>query len=231
MRPKRVVAGCVTTGAAVLLALAAVQAATAGQAAPQRTAPSPIGPVNLKPATTTPHLPPDASPAMQVRQLVQCGRTMFAVGTFSTFEQGSNTYTRENAMSFSATSPYTVTSWAPQVNGEVDSIAFNGTNCADAYIGGSFTKINSTAVENIAEVSTTTGTVVKAFGHTANKTVDTLLGVGGHILAGGDFTTINGSKTDPHMASLSPKTGADDGYLHLNISGSYSYQGVDANST
>jgi hypothetical protein len=228
MRPRRVLAACVTASTAALLAVAVAQEATA---TPEQSAPVPIGPVNLKPVTTTPHLLPQASPAQQVRQLMQCKGTMFAVGTFSTIEQGTKTYTRENAVSFNASSPYTVTSWAPRINGEVDSIAFNGSHCADAYIGGSFTSVNGTAVQNIAEINTQTGAVVKKFAHTANKTVDTLLGVGGRILAGGDFTTINGSKTDPRMAGLNPTTGADDGYLHLKISGSYQYPGVVANST
>src|SRR5580692_253336 len=120
MRPRRVLAACVTTSAAVLVALVAAQAATAGPARnlmPQRTSPAPIGPVHLEPVTTTPHLPPSSTPAQQVRQLVQCKGTMFAVGTFTTIEQGSTTFPRQNAMSFSAASPYTVTSWAPAING------------------------------------------------------------------------------------------------------------------
>ena len=33
------------------------------------------------------------------------------------------------------------------------------------------------------------------------------------------------------MASLSPVTGKSDGFLHLNISGSYQYSGVSTNTT
>ena len=51
-----------------------------------------------------------------------------------------------------------MSSWNPTVNGIVNSIAFNGSNCADAYIGGKFTTVNGTTVKNIAEISTTTGT-------------------------------------------------------------------------
>ena len=43
--------------------------------------------------------------------------------------------------------------------------------------------MDGTKVANIAEVSTSTGAVVTAFGHTANGQVETLLGVGGHILS------------------------------------------------
>ena len=134
-------------------------------------------------------------------------------------------------MSFSATAPYNVTTWAPNVNGIVNSIAFNGTNCADAYIGGKFTAVDGTKVANIAEVSTSgTGALVTAFGHTANGQVETLLGVKGHILAGGYYTTINGS-TNKYMTSLNPTTGKDDGFISLNISGNYQFPGVASNGT
>ena len=179
------------------------------------------GPVTANPANT-PQLNANGS-VEQVRQLVQCGSTMYAVGTFTSIKHNSTVYTRNNVVSFGATAPYNVTSWSPNVNGIVNSIAFNGTNCADAYIGGKFTAVNGTKVANLAEVSTSgTGALVTAFGHTANGQVETLLGVSGHILAGGYYTTINGS-TKKYMTSLSPTTGKDDGFISLNISGNYNF--------
>ena len=167
----------------------------------------------------------------QVRQLVQCGSTMYAVGTFTSIKKGTTVYARSNVFSFGATSPYTVTSWAPAVNGIVNSIAFNGTDCSHAYIGGKFTAVGATKVGNLAEISTSTGAVVTGFGHTANGQVNTLRGVGGHILAGGYYTTINGSTANPYMTSLNPATGKDDGFVHLNISGNYQFPGVSTNPT
>jgi len=156
----------------------------------------------------------------QVRQLVQCGSTMYAVGTFTSIKKGTTVYARSNIFSFGATSPYAVTSWHPVVNGIVNSIAFNGTDCSHAYIGGKFTAVGATKVGNLAEISTSTGAVVTGFGHTTNGQVNTLRGVRGHILAGGFFTSVNGS-TKKYFVSLSPSTGKDDGYLNLNISGNY----------
>ena len=153
-----------------------------------------------------------------------------AVGRFARISHGGTVYARDNVFSFSATAPFAVTSWAPAVNGIVNSIAFSGTNCADAYIGGKFTSVNGRAVADIAEISTTTGGVVTTFGHSANGEVDTLLGVAGHILAGGYFKSVNGSPAR-FMVSLNPVTGKDDGYLSLNISGNYSYPGVSGNGT
>jgi hypothetical protein len=167
----------------------------------------------------------------QIRRLAQCGGTMYAVGRFTKISQGSTVYTRDSAFSFSATAPYTVTSWAPDVNGQVNVIAFSGSNCADAYLGGSFTSVNGTAVNDIAEISTTTGNVVPGFKHNANGTVETILAAGGHLLTGGRFTSINGSTAGKYMASLNPATGSNDGFVNLKISGHYTYPGVRKNST
>ena len=157
---------------------------------------------------------------------------MYAVGSFSSIKKGSSTFSRTDLVSFSASSPYTVTSWAPAVVGStntnesgadaINSIAFNGGNCADAYIGGNFTKVNGTSVTNIAEISTSTGNVVTASRTPPTARVDTLAAVGGHLLAGGTFTSINGASI-PRMVSLSPSTGLSDGFLNLSIAGSQVY--------
>ncbi len=78
----------------------------------------PSGVVSATPASGTPHLKSsNDNPVQQIRQLVQCGNTMYAVGSFSQIIKGSTTYTRNNIFSFQATKPYTVTSWAPDVVG------------------------------------------------------------------------------------------------------------------
>ena len=182
-----------------------------------------IASVSSTPATGTPQLYPNGT-TEQVRQLVQCGGTMYAVGSFTKIQQGSSgtVYTRNNIFSFSATSPYTVTSWAPNVNGTVNTIAFNGTNCSTAYVGGRFSSVNGSSATNIAAISTSTGALVSAFGHSANGQVETIASHGGHLLTGGYFTSVNGSG-HKYMASLSPSTGKDDGFINLNISGHYQY--------
>jgi hypothetical protein len=207
----------ILTAAAGALALGA-----AGTAASARTAAVPTGPVSGTPAAGTPQLATTGS-TEQVRQLVQCGSTMYAVGSFSSVKRYNNVVSRGNIFSFSAVKPYKMTTWNPNVNGVVNSIAFNGSNCADAYIGGKFTSVGGTAVKNIAEVSTSTGQVVTSFGHNAEAQVQTLLAVKGHLLAGGNFTSVNNSTADPYFASLSPATGKDDNWFHLSISGNYNW--------
>jgi len=241
---RKLIIAAVGVAALALPAVAQAQAAPPGTGVPvpgNSGIQPPSGVLSTTPATNTPRLVASQdNPVEQIRQIVQCGNTMYAVGNFSEIAQGSKTYQRENIFSFKATYPYTMTSWAPDVVGTgtsdgssntVATITFSGGNCADAYIGGKFSSVNGTAVKNIAEIDTTTGNVVTSFAHSASSSVNTLLGVNGHILAGGYFTSINGSSADPYFASLNPATGKGDGFLQLNISGNYQFPGVVSNAT
>jgi hypothetical protein len=190
---------------------------------------APLGPVGTVSSTGTPAL--SSSVLNQViRQLVQCGPTMYAVGKVTTLSQRGQTITRSNIFSFNATAPFALTSWAPAVNGTVNSIAFVGGNCTEAYIGGKFTSVGGTTAKNIAKISTSTGAVDPTFKHTATGQVETLLGVGTHLFVGGYFAKLN-ANTHPYFASVSPTTGVDDGYLNLGISGTYVFPGAGTNPT
>ena len=182
------------------------------------------GSVSPTPASGTPHLVPTGSQDQIIRQLVQCGNLMYAVGRFTQITSHGSTITRNNIFSFNAASPFNVTAWNPNVNGEVNSIAFNGTDCSNAYIGGQFTSVNGTAASNIAKINTSTGAVTPGFTASASNIVDTLVVTqNNHLLVGGHFGTMNGSTTHKYFVSLNPGTGADDGFLNLKISGQYHY--------
>jgi len=196
---------------------AALAAPSAASAAPSAAS---AGPVSTTPASGTPTLNKTTT-EQKIRQIVQCGSMMYAVGFFWSVSQNGVTYHPTGVMSFSATAPYTLSTLSAGVagaDGEVNSIAFINGNCADAYIGGSFTSVNGTPATNIAEIDTTTGAVVPTFGHDANDTVDTLAGYGNELLAGGRFTQTNGFSRS-YFESLNPSTGQVDGFVNLNISG------------
>ena len=222
-----------TTGACVLGgALAVGVTALAAVASPASGAPlaAPSGAVSATPASGTPALKPTTGNE-NIRQIVQCGSTMYAVGNFSQITWNGQTFARNNAFSFSANAPYTMTSWNPDTNGIVDSIAVNS-SCTDAYIGGAFNTVGGTSANDIAEVSIPAGAVVPGFAHDASAEVFTLLLTpNGHLLAGGNFKIMNGNKTNPYYISLNPTTGKNDGYLSLNVSGHYVYTGAVSNAT
>jgi hypothetical protein len=175
------------------------------------------GPVSTTPASNTPHLATSKT-EQNIRQIVQCGNTMFAVGHVWKVNQAGHTFNRDDVFSFSTKKPYTMTALNPDVVGQVNSIAFVNNNCSRAYIGGDFTSVDGTKAENIAEISTTTGAMVPGFGHDANNEVDTLLGYKDHVLAGGHFTAINGTSRS-YFVSLSPSNGKTTSFLNLNVKG------------
>ena len=187
------------------------------------------GPVSPTPVAGTPTLVPNGT-TEEIRQIADCGGTMYAVGTFTSISGSNGSFTRNNIFSFSDTAPFAVTTWDPNVNGTVNTIALNST-CTTAYIGGQFTTVGGAAAKNIAAIDTTAGALVPGFKDNAGGQVETILPVNGHLLTGGFFTGINGSTSDPYYASLDPGTGKDDGFVHLNISGHIQFQGVKNNST
>jgi hypothetical protein len=218
------------------LAAGALAVTVTGFAGPALAAPAALaagakaGPVSTDPARGTPQLAPRPSGATeQVRQLVKCGKMMYAVGRFKDIRWNSRTWVRSNAFSFRATSPFTMSDWKPDVDGPVNSIAFDGSDCYSAYLGGKFTSVHGESATNIAKVSTTTGRLRTGFARDANGQVETLVVHDGHVLAGGFFTSINGGPS--YYASLNHRTGDYDGYLSLGISGHYKYSGVAYNPT
>jgi hypothetical protein len=187
------------------------------------------GPVSPNPATTTPALATTGT-TEQVRQIVACNNVMYAVGSFTSISQNGQTFTRDNVFSFSQNAPYTITSWAPSTNGVVNSIQLTS-DCNHAFIGGKFTNVDGVAVSNIAYIRTYNNTMVKDWGHSANGMVDTILRTSNdHLLVGGQFTSINGSGKK-YYVSLNLSNGKDDGYLNLNISGHYVFQGSGVSNT
>src|SRR5689334_15714596 len=113
-----VVAGIALVVLGATVAQRAVAAAAGGL-------PAPGTGVSNRPVTDTPHFSvTDSHPIEQVRQLVQCGGTMYAVGSFSEILHGAAVRRRHNVFSFRATSPFKLTKWRPKINGEVYYIAF-----------------------------------------------------------------------------------------------------------
>ncbi len=170
------------------------------------------GPPSDIAATFTPQLATSGTDGSveQIRHLAQCGTTMYAVGRFSSVSKGKSAVTRNNAFSF-ATKNGVISSWDPNVNGQVDSVALSA-DCSTAYLGGTFSSIGGTAVKNIAAVSTSTGAVIPTFAHSAGGRVATLAVSGTHVIAGGYFKGINNSPKQ-YLASLNATTGRDDNYL------------------
>jgi hypothetical protein len=172
----------------------------------------------------TPQLGTSASDGTveQVRQIIQCGGTMYAVGRFTQVKNaGSDALiARNNAFAFSATAPYRVTAWNPNVSGQVETAAC-GTD-GSILLGGSFSRAGNAANRNLAKVSATTGAAMPFAFHPGAQ-VSHIEVVRGHLLVGGFFAG--------YLRSVSPVTGQPDGYGMPAISGTYSYGGAAGPST
>src|SRR5690349_7696500 len=111
------------------------------------------GPVSPTPVAGTPTLVATGT-TEEIRQIADCGGTMYAVGTFTEISgwngSSTQTFTRNHIFSFSdsATNQFAVTTWDPNVNGTVNTIAFSGGNCSTAYIGGQFTTVGGATAKN-----------------------------------------------------------------------------------
>ncbi len=149
-----------------------------------------------------------------VRQIVQCGNTMYAVGRFTQVKNPNSAalITRNNAFAFSATAPHTITAFDPNVNGQVDTVAC-GTD-GSVLLGGTFTAAGgATGLNNIVKVNATTGLRDGTFAYRPGGRVAHMEIVQGHLLVGGYFPG--------YLDSRNPVTGADDGYGTPAISGNY----------
>jgi hypothetical protein len=179
--------------------------------------------VSSTPATWTPQMvgPKGTSSYGYLRQLIACGSTMYAVGTFTQIKSpadGNKLYTRDNGFAFNGTTGK-MTAFDPETNGVINSITLSP-DCGTAYLAGRFSTVGGVAAKNIAAVNATTGALITTFAHTASAEVETVLYTHGEVLAGGYFATIGGA-TRARLASLNPTTGKADSYLTLGLTGSY----------
>ena len=95
-----------------------------------------------------------------------------------------------------------VTSWNPNVNGTVQTIAVSGTT---VYMGGSFTTVGGKSAQRLVAVNATTGALIwKA---NMNAQVVAIALSHGLVYAGGFFTTANGTARS-YLAAFSQSTGA-----------------------
>ena len=159
-----------------------------------------------------------------VRQIVQCGSVMYAVGSFQQVRNPASTapIARSNAFAFRAVAPHTVLPWNPNVNGQVDTV-----DCAPdggILIGGSFSSVGGAAVRNLTKVDATTGAnrpfALQPAGRVAHIEVVTPTGGVPHLLVG--------RYSAPYLRSVNPNTGAADAYPVPAFSGTYQYEGVVA---
>jgi hypothetical protein len=162
--------------------------------------------VSTDPANFTPRV----TTGVAVYKLLQVGNTMYAGGEFTQIQNSNrvSTFNRNNLFSFDATNgtvnPLSVTFDAGLVWG----LAASGSSL---YVGGTFHTVNGVARRGLVKINAATGAVDTAFNAHLTGAVQDVQLVGGQLIIGGKFAK--------RLQAVDLVTGADTGYLNLNISG------------
>jgi hypothetical protein len=169
--------------------------------------------VNPNPVNFTPNLEDDAVVKNSTAYAVaQSGDTMFVGGSFHKVTNSSRTvtYTRSNFVAFSASTGAVNTTLTPSFDGAVWALLANGSSL---YVGGDFKNVNGVAHRGLVKINASTGAVDPNFKPVIKwGNVTEIRLVAGRLLIGGTFQN--------RLAALDPTTGANTGYLALNITGS-----------
>jgi hypothetical protein len=166
--------------------------------------------VSDNPANFTPHVVDGGGVShTEVLGLFQLGGTMYAGGTFAQVQNSARTQTlnRSNLFGFNATTG-AINAFAPNVDGKVWGITGTGSS---VYIAGQFSHVNGVARKGVAKLDATTGAVDTSFNANLKGNASEIRLVNGRLIIGGKF--------GKHLAALNPTTGADTGYIDIDIAG------------
>jgi PKD repeat protein len=192
--------------AIVLMAL--IAAFIPGPAVADSAPPNPADPTT--PATVS----ADALPTAQINGVVWTqvvvGDTVYAGGSFTAARPagavaGASEVPRSNAVAYSITTG-NLTNWAPQVNGQVRTVAVSPDKTR-LYIGGSFTTVNGLPRKRIAAFDVATGNLVATFAPPVNYDVYAIAATNSTVYAGGDFQDV-GTKDRGYLAAFQASNGA-----------------------
>lgn len=148
-------------------------------------------------AAATSDLSRTSAPSWQtnggVADLLTVGGTTYLAGAFTAVRPagaapGSREVSRPHLAAVDAATG-ALRSWAPRVNGTVESLAVRGDTI---YLGGSFTAVNGQPRKNVAAVSASTGTLTP-FRADAAGAVKALVATSSRLYLGGAFSSVAGT--------------------------------------
>jgi len=192
-----------------LVVATAIAAAAPSAAADLLPGPAPVAQRTAGMATA------DALPTVQIDGVVWAqainGNTVYAGGQFSNARPagaapGVNTTPRNNLLAYSLTTGALITSFNPNVNGQVLAAAVSPDG-SRLYIGGDFTSVNGQSRGGIAAFDTATGSLVSGFHPNTNYAVRTIAPTNTTVYFGGKFATVGGVARD-NLAAARASDGA-----------------------
>ncbi|MFL5792136.1 MAG: PKD domain containing protein, partial [Actinomycetota bacterium] len=165
--------------------------------------------VNVPQDTVVSDNPADWTPWVnngRVYALVTMGNTMYVGGTFTDVQEpNAATYPRHYLFAFDLTTGAISKTFKPALDGEVHSLATDGTNL---FVGGTFSTVNGSSHPRLVALDAS-GAVVSGFNAsiTTGSEVDDLTLADGLLFVAGAFTGVNGSSRSG-LAAVDPGTGA-----------------------
>jgi hypothetical protein len=150
------------------------------------------------------------------QSMTQMGSTVFLGGRFERYIWQGTTYQRHNIMAFNMNTG-APTSFAPAVDGDVESMALSCTGTA-LYVAGNFHHVNGVARNYVAKIDIASGSVY-AFNPNPNGKVSSVsLSRGGRVIIAGYFTKL-GSTSRVGISSVNTVSGAPTSWLAQPFSG------------
>jgi hypothetical protein len=185
---------------AVVLALCATLATGLGPAGAAG-----VDVVSANPADHTPRV----TQGVTVNKTALINGVMYAGGEFSQIQNAARTqtYDRSNFFAFDPTTGE-VSSLDVDFNGAVWAITSDGTSL---YVGGTFNMVNGIFRRGVVKINPSTGAVDTTFNANLNTGVREAQVVAGRLIISGEFTK--------HLQAVDLATGADTGYIDLDITG------------
>ncbi len=188
-------------------------------AQPSAPVPSPGAMPNAVPGTNTP-----AVDDGDVRAIAKVGSTMVVGGNFTSVAG----QPRSKVFAFNASTGALSTTFHPAVTGAVFSV-IPGPVANTVYLGGQFTAVGGTAVNDLVLVRTTDGSIVTSFQAPSllSGQVNDLVLRGNRLYLAGTFPKVGGVN-HAGLAALNATTGALDPFMNVQLSGHHNDTGGGA---
>lgn len=171
-----------------------------------------VAPISQRSATA---VTADALPTTQINGVVWdqviVGDTVYAGGQFTSARPagspvGTNETPRNNLLAYNIRTGNLITTFAPNVNGQVKALAVSQDRTR-LYIAGTFTQVNGVNRYRVAAFDLATGALVSNFAPAPNTTVNSIAVTPTAVYIGGAFTKV-GAVDRLRLAAFSPANGA-----------------------
>jgi PKD repeat protein len=166
---------------------------------------------------------PDANDGI-VYAINQVGNTVYMGGTFTSLSPhgSSTTVTANYIAAFTSGTGALVSSFAPTLNAQVESI-IPGPAANEVYVAGDFTTVDGQSVPHIALLNTSDGSLVSSWKPSSiNGIVQKIVYADGMLFAGGSFTKVGGVAHNA-LVALNPTTGKVLTYANLSFTGHHNW--------